>query len=150
MEVILFVGIQATGKSSFYRRHFFQSHVRVSLDLLKTRRRERRFFELCLETGQPVVVDNTNPTIADRTRYIPLAREAGFRVVGYYFQSMLKEAIRRNASRPPGEQIPIPGIGGTAARLELPTLAEGFDALHYVRIGEDGDFVVEEWRDEVQ
>jgi len=29
------------------------------------------------------------------------------------------------------------------------SLAEGFDRLYYVRIDDQGDFVVEEWRDEM-
>ena len=41
MEIILFIGIQATGKSSFFRERFFRTHVRVNLDMLKTRHREK-------------------------------------------------------------------------------------------------------------
>jgi hypothetical protein len=44
--------------------------------------------------------------------------------------------------------VPDVGILSAAKRLELPTPGEGFDALRYVRLV-DGDFVVEEWRDEV-
>ena len=148
MEAILLIGIQATGKSTFYRRRFFYSHLRISLDMLKTRNRERQFLHLCLQTSQPFVVDNTNPTIVDRARYILPARKAHFRVSGYYFQSVLKEAIHRNARRPDPHRIPVPGIGGTAAQLELPRYEEGFDELFYVRIGEDGDFIVEDWQNE--
>ena len=39
--------------------------------------------ELCLRERQPFVVDNTNPTAADRRRYVDPARAAGFRVIGY-------------------------------------------------------------------
>jgi hypothetical protein len=39
-------------------------------------------------------------------------------------------------------------IMGTDKRLQLPSLDEGFDRLYYVRPTGDGDFVVEEWRDE--
>jgi len=40
MEMVLFIGIQASGKTSFYRERFFRTHVRVNLDMLKTRGRE--------------------------------------------------------------------------------------------------------------
>ncbi|MDL2321544.1 ATP-binding protein, partial [Desulfosarcina sp. OttesenSCG-928-B08] len=66
MEAIIFCGIQASGKSTFYLERFFKTHVRISLDLLRTRNRENRFLSLCLETGQHFVVDNTNPTRSDR------------------------------------------------------------------------------------
>lgn len=149
MEVIIFIGIQASGKSSFYRDRFFTSHVRVSLDLLKTRHREKKFIETCLETQQPFVVDNTNPTATDRAVYIEKAKASGFRVVGYYFQSRIEESLKRNAERSEAQQIPDKGIRGTHAKLEMPKLAEGFDELFYVSLLEGGGFEVKEWNDEV-
>lgn len=148
-EAVIFMGIQATGKSSFFRERFFRSHVRISLDLLRTRHRERALLQMCLETSQSFVVDNTNPTPEDRARYVPAAREAGFRVAGFYFQSSLEAALDRNSRRPAEERIPKPGILGTLARLVLPNRGEGFDALSYVRIDDEGSFVVEEWSDAV-
>jgi predicted kinase len=149
MEAVILVGIQAVGKSTFYQERFFATHLRISLDLLRTRRRERSLLEWCLAHGQPLVVDNTNPTVVERAAYIAPARAAGFRVVGYYFESNVPSSIRRNAARSGSAQVPVAAIGGTKRRLVMPTLAEGFDALHFVRIGSDGSFLVEEWRDAV-
>jgi predicted kinase len=70
MEAIIFVGLPGSGKSSFYKERFFNSHVRISLDLLKTRHRETRILDVCLETDQRFVIDNTNPTRAERSRFI--------------------------------------------------------------------------------
>lgn len=146
MEAVVFVGIQGAGKSSFYKERFFDTHVRINLDMLRTRHRETLLLRACIGMKQPFVVDNTNPTIAERAKYIGAARAAGFRVVGYYFQSVVADCIRRNEGRDAGRRVPARAIGDTARRLELPALAEGFDRLHYVRI-EAGRFVVEEWRD---
>ena len=149
-EAVIFVGIQATGKSTFYRERFFRTHVRVNLDQLGTRHREDRLLATCLECEIPFVVDNTNPTAAERAKYITLARSAGFRVVGYYFESRLDPALLRNAQREPDERVPEAGLKGTAAKLERPRLIEeGFDALSYVRIEPGGGFQVDEWCDEV-
>ncbi len=145
MEAVIFVGIQATGKSTFYQERFFRTHIRINLDMLKTRHRECILLNACLEAKQPFVVDNTNPTVAERARYIGPAKAAGFRIVGYYFQSQAADALRRNEERPPGERIPARGIMGTYRRLQVPTLAEGFDALFYVKIDERQGFIVQEW-----
>jgi len=95
------------------------------------------------------VVDNTNPTRAERAVYIGAAKEGRFRVVGYYFQSKVEDCKRRNEQRPSDKQVPLRGMLGTAGRMELPSLDEGFDELHYIRIDEAAGFVVEEWKDEV-
>jgi predicted kinase len=149
MEAVIFCGIQATGKSSFFRERFFHSHIRINLDMLRTRHREGLLLRACLEGKQRFVVDNTNPSVADRAPYIAAARAAGFRVVGYYFASHAAEALRRNQARAESERVPDAGLLGTHKRLELPRRDEGFDELYYVRLT-DGGFVVEEFCDEIR
>ena len=148
MRAVIFCGIQGVGKSTLYRGRFFDTHVRVSLDLLRTRHRERALVEWCLAAGQPFVVDNTNVTAAERAVYVAAARGAGFAVSGYYFRSSVAEAKARNAGRVGRARVPEVGLLGTAGRLERPTLAEGFDELFYVRIDPAGGFAVEPWREE--
>lgn len=148
MEMILFCGIQATGKTTFFLKHFFRTHIRISLDQLHTRNKEDKFLQLCLELQQPFIVDNTNPTKAERQKYIALARERRFRVKGYYFQSKLPDAIERNKRRTGKEHIPEVGIKGTYGRLELPTPEEGFDTLFYVSL-QDNEFIIKPWDHEI-
>jgi predicted kinase len=150
MEMILFIGIQATGKSSFYRERFFRMHVRVNFDMLRTRHRERLLIAACLEGKTPFVVDNTKLTREDRARHIGPAKTAGFRVHGYFLQSVKADAQARNAGRNADEKVPELTIAGASRRLELPTLGEGFDRLFFVRIDASNDFVVEDWKDEVR
>ena len=61
------MGIPGSGKSTFYSQEFFHTHVRVNLDMLCTRNRERRLLDFCFQTIKPLAVDNTKVTIADRT-----------------------------------------------------------------------------------
>lgn len=149
MEAVIFVGLQGAGKSTFYQERFSATHLRLSLDVLRTRHRERRLLQACVETRQPFVVDNTNPTRAERQAYVRAARDAGFRVIGYYFQSRVEDCKRRNEQRSAAQRVPLPGILGTAGRMELPSPGEGFDELYYVRIDGACGFVVEGWRDNV-
>ena len=65
MEAVIFIGLQAAGKSTFYRQRFIDSYIRLNLDMLRTRHREQLLFRACLEAKQPVVIDNTNPRISD-------------------------------------------------------------------------------------
>ena len=41
MEAVILIGIQGAGKSTFYKDRFFNTHVRINLDMLKTRHREK-------------------------------------------------------------------------------------------------------------
>ncbi|HEV7348839.1 hypothetical protein [Telluribacter sp.] len=50
MQAIIFCGLQATGKTTFYRDHFLKTHIRISLDMLNTRNKETQFMEVCLRT----------------------------------------------------------------------------------------------------
>jgi len=148
LELVLFIGVQASGKSTFYQQQFFHTHVRISLDLLRTRHRERQFLETCLRTRQRAVIDNTNPTRVERKEYIDASRDAGFQVIGYYFQSLVQDCKQRNEQRGPEHRVPLRGLLGTYTRLELPARSEGFNQLYFVRqIG--GGFAVEEWQDEI-
>jgi predicted kinase len=149
MEAVIFIGIQAVGKSTFYCRRFADTHVRINLDMLKTRHRERILIEACLAAKQPFVVDNTNVTVADRARYIASARAAGFRVVGYYFQSGLQDAMKRNRQRAGAKVIPERGIAATQKRLQVPSVEEGFDALYSVTISRHNGFIVRPWPGEI-
>lgn len=150
MEMILFVGIQATGKSEFYKQQFYKTHMRINLDMLRTRHRENIFLTACIAAKQPFVVDNTNPTRAVRANYIQMAKAAGFSVVGYYFRSEINQAIARNQQRTGKECLPVPALLATHRKLELPGVEEGFDALHYVSIDEENrSFIVEEYTDEI-
>jgi predicted kinase len=150
VELILFCGLQACGKSTFYQRRFADTHLRVSMDMLRTRHREQILLSACLAAKQPLVVDNTNPTQEERSRYITAAKASGFRVVGFYFESKIEDCKRRNSDRPTKHVVPLRGLLGTYKRLVLPAWTEGFDQLWYVRIDDAGEFVIAEWADEVR
>ncbi len=145
VQAVIFIGVQASGKSTFFREHFFDTHVRINLDMLKTRHREQILLEACLRGKQSFVVDNTNPTIEDRKRYILPAKQAHFEVIGYYFKAPITASIQLNLRRSGKQHIPAAGIWNTYRKLQPPTLEEGFDQLYSVELDPAGAFVVKGW-----
>lgn len=132
--MVLLIGAQGAGKSTFYREWFFDTHVRVNLDMLKTRHREQELITACLSMKQRFVVDNTNPSAKDRRRYFELAQGARFKVAGYYFDATIEELLSRNAGRGGRARIPEIGVRATHKKLEVPSYAEGFDEIFRVRV----------------
>ncbi|MBR2986846.1 MAG: ATP-binding protein [Clostridia bacterium] len=131
--VAILCGLQGSGKSTFYQNFLADTYVRVNLDTLKTRHRERELIEACFSEGRSFAVDNTNPTKEDRKRYLLPAKEQGYRVVGYYLESKLKICIERNALREGKARVPDTAIAATSCKLEIPSYEEGFDELYYVK-----------------
>jgi predicted kinase len=145
MEAVLFIGVQGSGKTTFYKERFFDTHVRVSCDMLKTRNRELVLVSTCLAARQDFVVDDTNASRSRRAEYVAAAKAAGVRVVVYYFRTPLRAALARNRGRPEGQIIPVPGVIATWKRLQPPVWSEGFDELHVVETGEENEFSVRPW-----
>jgi predicted kinase len=87
-----------------------------------------------------VVVDNTNPTVEDRRPLIQLGRELGAKIVGYYFESTVRQCIERNRLRAGKAQVPDVAIYATVKRLAPPSYSEGFDELFRVRITDESAF----------
>jgi len=144
LEAVIFIGIQASGKSTFFREKFFDTHVRINLDMLRNREREKCLLRACLEAKQSFVVDNTNPTILEREVYISQAKAEKFRVIGYYFEVNIEKSLQRNALRKGKQCIPEVGIRATRNRLQKPSVSEGFDQLFFVQLTEEG-FVVKDF-----
>jgi predicted kinase len=146
LEVAILVGLQGSGKTTFYRRHLAGTHVHVSKDLMrKARRREerqQRQIAEALVAGKSVAVDNTNPSRAERQPIIDLARQHGARVVGYLFPLDVAIQHERNAARTGKERVPDVGFYATVKRFRTPTSDEGFDALFRVMLVSGDGFEV--------
>ena len=152
MEIIIFVGLQASGKSTFYRTHFAATHDYVSKDLLRNKSRpallQQRLVEEALQAGHSVVIDNTNPTVEDRAPLIALGHQYAAQVIGYAFELDVKRSLAWNALRTGVARVPPVGIFATVKRLTMPTYVEGFDQLYTIRATEHEQFDVTPMRDE--
>jgi predicted kinase len=144
---VIFVGLPASGKTTFYGRRFAATHRHVSKDLWPNapnrEARQARELREAFGAGASVVVDNTSPSPADRAPIIAIAREHGARVIGYYFTAGMREALGRNRRRKGRARVPDVAILTRARAMVTPSRDEGFDELYRVGIGDDGQFRVE-------
>ena len=135
-ELIIFSGLQASGKTTFYRSQLAATHVHVSKDLMTNTRdrdeRQAREIARALAEGKSVVVDNTNPTPAVRAPLIALGRAHGARVVAYYFETTVRDSVARNRLREGKARVPDVALFVTAKKIVPPTLAEGFDEVRVI------------------
>ena len=144
--MVIMMGIQGSGKSTFYRSHLASDYIHVNLDSLKTRYQERLLIERCIQQGQNYAIDNTNPTKEDRQRYISVAKDAGYQIVGYFMESKLQNCIDRNNQREGTAKIPAKAIAATSNKLQMPSYDEGFDKIYFVK--NDGKtMTIEDWRE---
>ena len=94
MQLVIFIGLQASGKTTFYHTHFAKTHVHISKDLMPKKNRATRqvqLIEAAFQAGRSVVVDNTNVTILARATLIQQGQAHGAEIIGYYFESKLTD-----------------------------------------------------------
>ena len=136
-ELVIFVGLPGSGKSTYYFAHFAATHVQVSKDLMPNVRsretRQQKTIEDALAGGRNVVVDNTNPSRAIREPIIAAGKRHGARVIAYYFDCAVKQTLVRNRQREGKGRVPDVAIFVAAKKLQIPALDEGFDEVHLVR-----------------
>jgi predicted kinase len=140
VDCVILIGLPGAGKTTFFRERLAATHDHVSKDALgnnrRPDRRQQQLLEESLAAGRSVVVDNTNPSAAIRAPLIATARRHGAAVVGYFFPTDARDALRRNRVREGRARVPDVAIFTTRKRLEPPSYDEGFDRLFVVTLDE--------------
>lgn len=142
LEIVLFVGPPASGKTTFYKKVFGSSYAHINQDTLGTRAKCLKAVEQALAgTGpdaqpQSCVIDNTNRDRATRKHYIDLAQKLGVGIRCVYFSASWALCIHNNfyraLSRSPSadeakrELLPYTALQSYFRDVQLPTIEEGF------------------------
>ena len=146
MRAAIFIGIQASGKSSFYEKILSPlGYVQVSMDLLHNRNREEALIKESILDGRNIAIDNTNPTRMERVRYLSILQSAGCPVDCYFFKSVVRDCVERNRQR--GETVPAKAIAATSNKLEMPSREEGYDRMYFVQMDGKGGFTIDDWKE---
>lgn len=101
-KLIMLVGLPASGKSTISNRLVAESGfpvVRVNRDTLGTDARCLKLTRRILDQGKVPVIDNTNPTVKSREKYLKLADEYGVPTECWKISTPLEQCWRQNWMR---------------------------------------------------
>ena len=152
MELIMMIGLQASGKSTFARSRFGATYEYVSKDLLRNTsnpaRRQQQLIETAFQQGRSVVVDNTHSTREVRRELVALGRLFAAEIIGYSFAVQVEQCLERNRAREGKARVPDVAIFATLKKLACPSYAEGFTRLYSVCNRGNEGFDVSDWKEE--
>lgn len=152
MELIIFVGLQASGKTTAYHNLFEKTHALVSKDKMSRRAgkegRQAKALDELLSKGHNVVVDNCSVQPSERASIVSIGRKLDAAIACYYFESTLEACLERNAKREGKAKIDPFAIIKKSKLLVPPSLDEGFDLLFKVVLL-DGRFVISRVREPI-
>jgi len=146
MQALIFIGMPGAGKSTFYRSRFFDTHLRINFDQLKTRHREAILLRACIDSKTRFVWDNTNPTRVSRAPLLADLQRARFESLAFFFEPDFAASRERNNLRVGRARVPEVGLKSVAAQLEKPSFDEGFAAIFSVWNCNQLGFEVREWQ----
>lgn len=133
-QVIIMVGSQGSGKSSFVNSYLKPlKYIIVNRDSLGTWQKCLSVMKSGLDSGASVVVDNTNPDKESRSKYINEARKHGVRCVAVHM-NISKEHAKHNIKfreLTDPSHVPIPDliINSYFTKFQPPEAEEGFDEI---------------------
>ena len=136
-EVILFIGPPASGKTTFYQK-YLQPHgyVHINRDTLGSWQKCVTECEKAIELGKSIVIDNTNPDVESRKRYLTVAEQHKIPTRCFVFTASIAHCKHNNRFRElknigNSKYKPVNDIAFNAysARFTQPNVSEGFTEI---------------------
>ncbi|XP_053546774.1 bifunctional polynucleotide phosphatase/kinase [Bombina bombina] len=135
-EVVVSVGFPGAGKSTFLKEHVVpKGYVYANRDTLGNWQKCVAVCEDALKNEKNVVIDNTNPDVESRRRYIDCAKKAGVPVRCFFFTASIDVAKHNNRFR----EMTYTGkahvhvndmvINSYKSKFVEPTVKEGFSEI---------------------
>ncbi|KAM3923496.1 bifunctional polynucleotide phosphatase/kinase [Leptodactylus fuscus] len=134
LEVVVTVGFPAAGKSTFIKEHLVpKGYAYANRDTLGTWQKCVAACEESLRNGKSIVVDNTNPDVESRSRYISCAQKAGVPVRCFLFTAPVEVAKHNNRFREMTSKGHVSVndivINTYKSKFVPPSLSEGFSEI---------------------
>ncbi|GFX60372.1 hypothetical protein TNCV_4075941 [Trichonephila clavipes] len=135
-EVIVFVGFPAAGKTHFVQTYLIpKGYIHINRDTLGSWQKCVSECSKALSKGQKVVIDNTNPDIESRSRYIQEAKKFNAPCRCFLFDCSLEQAKHNNVFRelqnPDKKHVGVNDmvLNGYKSKYKEPSMKEGFSQL---------------------
>jgi len=134
-EMIIMVGMPASGKSSFVKKYLVpKGYTRINRDTLKTQAKCMAVAQESLSSGKSVVIDNTNPNPESRAQYVDIARKFKIPCRCFLMTSPRKLAdhlniFRENLTEGATPRIPDIAFNVYKKKYKEPTKTEGFTEI---------------------
>ena len=131
--LIIMVGSQASGKSTFCKE-YLREYIHISNDTFSgTAAAFKKELEAQLKAGKRVVIDNTNPTVEGRSKWLKIAAKCGVTCAVVYMDAtddrLFVEHMLRLREILGIQHVPIIALRIFYKKLEKPKLEEGFMAM---------------------
>lgn len=83
-EIVIFVGMPGSGKSSYYNE-YLSEHINIEQDKLVTKQKVLKKLNESLKTGKSIVINATNPSQENREEFYQKALEHNYKIKVLYF-----------------------------------------------------------------
>lgn len=140
-EVVVFVGFPASGKTTFYETMMKpEGYVHVNRDKLGSWQKCVSVCESELLKGRKVVIDNTNPDVESRSRYICCAKKHSVPIRCFQFMTSFAHSKHNNKFREltskDANYVKVSNIAFNSYKSKFiqPSTEEGFNDVIRIKI----------------